>query len=233
MRDNEKENYLETKFSLDNLKQKETILNNKVTFLGFDRVGSNKDLYIKEYYDTPDFFLQERGITINKNTIKGDKKSELVVRFNTKIERVQFLSNIPDIFTLEINKNDSVFKHSEFIAKSISELVPNGLSVDPMQLANSLTNICTVTKKRDTVRMINIQGLKLNIHFTKALYESRLSRFKDNHLMVEIESHSIDKSEDYQEFIKKITFNNPTLIKLQDSDIEIAKASILKDVNKK
>lgn len=228
-----KENFLETKFSLDNLKQVESILKNKATFTGFDRFGSSKDIYIKEYYDTPDFFLQERGITVNKNTVKGSKKSELVVRFDTGRERIQFLSNIPDTFSIEVGKKDSIYKYTEFIAASLSELVPNGLSVDPMHLANSLSKICTVTKKRETNRFINIQGLKLDIHTSKALFESNVSRAKEELLMLEVVSHSTNKSEDYHAFIKKMSFNNPTLIKLKNSDIEIAKENIFKENKKK
>lgn len=227
-----KENYLATKFSLDNLKQVEHILKNRATFTGFDRIGSSKDIYIKEYFDTPDLFLQDRGITINKNTIKGSKQSELVVRFDTGRERKQFLSNIPDTFCIQIGKKDSIFKYTEFISASISELVPNGLSVDPMQIANSLTKICTVTKKRETNRYINIKGLKLDIHASKALFESNISRAKEEIPLLEIISHDFNKSEDYKEFIKKLSFNNPTLIRIKDSDIEIAKENLFKE-NKK
>lgn len=225
----EKQNYLETKFSLDNLKQKESVMKNRVTFTGFDRINSGADLYIKEYYDTPDFFLQERGITINKNTVKGSKTSELIVRFDTGKERKQFLSYIPDTFALEINRKDSIYQHSEYIANCLQELVPSGLSVDPQELANNLTRICTVTKKRESNRFINIKGLKLDIFFSRALFESHVSRKREEILMLEIISHSLTKVEEYNEFVKKISFNNPTLIKLQSSDIDIAKDLLFKE----
>ena len=229
----EKQNYLETQFSLDNLKQKESILKNRVTFTGFDRIGAGTDLYIKEYFDTPDFFLQERGITINKNTVKGSKTSELVVRFDTGKERKQFLSYIPNTFSTQINKNDSIYRHSEYIATCLTELVPSGLSVDPTELANNITKICTITKKRESNRFINIKGLKLDLIFSRALFESNVSRARDQILMLEITSHSLTKAEEYNEFIKKISFNNPTLIKLPDSDIEVAKDLLFKDQIKK
>lgn len=229
----EKQNFFETKFSLDNLKrQKTSILGNRVTFTGFDKFGSTKDVMIKEYYDTPDFFLQERGITVNKNTIKGSKTSELIVRFDTGRERIQFLSNIPDTFVLTIGKKDSIYKYSEFIASSISELVPNGISVDLMQLANSIYKICTVTKQRETHKYINIIGFKMELSFTIADFQSNISRKRDKQLMLEISSKSLDKSDDYGAFIKKISFNNPTLIKLKSSDIEIAKELLFNDKNK-
>lgn len=225
----EKTNFLDTKFSLDNLKkQKKFILENRITFIGFDRLGSSKDVMIKEYYDTPDFFLHDRGITVNKNTIKGKKTSELVVRFDTGRERIKFLSNIPDTFSIQIGRKDSIYKYADFIASSISELVPNGISVDLMQLAHSIYRVCTVTKQREVHRFINITGLKLDISFAKVKLESNISRAKDDLLMMEITCLDADKSEDYQAFVKKISFNNPTLIKLKNSDIEIAKNTIFK-----
>ena len=137
-----KKNYFNTKFSLDNLKkQKDEILKNPVTFVGFDRLGSHKDVKIKEFYDTPELFLQDRGITINKNSIKGEKKAELVVRFDTGRERIQFLSDIPDTFAIEIPQKSSIYQYSEFIADSISALVPNGLNVDLDSLVKTLTKI--------------------------------------------------------------------------------------------
>ena len=92
---NEKVNFLDTKFSLDNFKkQKISILTNPTTFTGFDRIGSGKDVVLKEYYDTQDFFFQDRGITININTVKGKKTGELVVRWDTGRDRIKFLSKI-------------------------------------------------------------------------------------------------------------------------------------------
>ena len=227
----EKQNYLSTKYSLDNLKkQKESILKNRVTFTGFDRINVSKDVMIKEYYDTPDFFLQQRGITVNKNTIKGKKKSELVVRFDTGKERIQFISNIPDTFAIEIGTKESIYKYCDFIAGSISELVPNGISVDLYQLVNGLYKICTVTKQREVNRMISISGLKVNFTFVKALFESNINKRKESQLILEVESADTKQLEDYNAFVKKLSFNNPTLIKLKSSDIEIAKELLFKDL---
>ena len=53
-----KSTYIDTKFSLDNLKrQKESILNNPTTFTGCDRLGSGKDLLLKE--DVPVVYVKE------------------------------------------------------------------------------------------------------------------------------------------------------------------------------
>lgn len=227
-----KQNYLNTKFVLDNLKrQQKTILTHKVTFTGFDRLGYEKDVMIKEYYDTPDFFLQERGLTVNRNVVKGKKTCELVVRFDTERERIKFISNIPDTFSIEIPTKASIYNYTEFIAESISELVPSGISVDLTQLANSIIKVCTLTKNRETFRFINIVGLKPNFSFVSMKMESHISRDKDTIDMLEVTCYEQAKVDDYNAFIKKLSFNNPTLIKLPTSDMDIARESLFKNLN--
>lgn len=226
----ERKNFLDTKFSLDNLKkQKKSILKNQTTFTGFDLLGIKKDIMIKEYYDLPDFFLQSEGITVNKNSIKGEKQAELVVRFDTGRERIQFLSNIPDTFSLEIPVKDSIYKYQQFIADSISALVPSGLNVDLFQLAGQLSKICTVKKKRERHTMINYNGLKVTLSFQKAEYESSMSKNREIVDMLEITSFELSQVEKYDAFIKKISFNNPTIIKLKSSDIQLAQEYLFKD----
>lgn len=216
----EKANFLETKYSLDNLKkQKISILTNPTTFTGFDRIGSGKDIIIKEYYDTPDFFLQDRGVTINVNTVKGKKTSELVVRWDTGRERIRFLSNIPDTFTREIPLNSKLSSYADFIADSISELVPNGLNVDIVAMVKTLVKVFTVRKKREFYKFINITGFKHTMSFSDVEFVSNISRKKESVLMLEIISDSPNKQMEYDAFTKKLSFNNPTIIKLKNSDM--------------
>ena len=224
-----KSTYVDTKFSLDNLKrQKESILNNPTTFTGCDRLGSGKDLLLKEYYDTPDFFLHERGITINVNTLKGSKTSELVIRWCGQEERIAFLSDMPDTFVIQIPARDSIYNHAEFICNSISELVPSGLNVDLFELLKSVRKVFSIRKTREFYRFIHISGLKFTFYFTKAEYYTDLNRNKEKTIMLEVMSDTLKKNTEYNALIKKIVFNNPTLIKLQNSDILLAKQYLFK-----
>lgn len=223
----EQENYLNTKYSLDNLKkQKESILTNPTTFTGFDRIGSEKNVVIKTYYDTPDFFFHERGLTININAVKGSKNCDLVVRWDTGRERIRFLSNIPDTFVKKISVKDSIYSESEYIAECISQLVPNGLNVDISKLVNSLRGVVVVKKKRESYKYISINGLKINLHFSNAEFTTPLNRNKSTIYMLEVTSTDIDRQMDYDQFARKILFNNPTLIKLQNSDVKIGRENL-------
>jgi len=230
----EKENYLGTKFYLDNIKQmKTTILTNPTTFTGFDRMSFIKDLQIKEYYDTQDFFFQENSINIYLNQIKGNKTKELVVRFNGASERIRFLSNIPDTFSLTIGKKDSIYNHAEFIAESISQLVPSGLNVDIASTVKKMVNIFIVKKKRERYKYISIKGLKLNFDFNDVEFSTLLNKNQERVYMLEITSGNKNFKDDYDAFIKKIMFNNPTLIKLKNSDMALGKEYLFDDILKK
>ena len=219
-----KTNYLEAKYYLDNLKkQKLSIINNPTTFTGFDRISINKESVVKDYYDTPDFFFQNSGISINVNTYKKSKTSALVVRWDTSRERIAFLSNIPTTFELEISSKDGIFKHTEFIAESIRELVPSGLNVDIEQMVNSIVRVFSVNKQRECYKYINYNGLKIKMSFSKTLYSTFLNRNKELVNILEVKSEDTNRKEEYEAFTKKIEFNNPTLIKLVASDMRLGR----------
>ena len=201
------ENYLEAKYSLDNLKgQKISILNNPTTFTGFDKISTNKESVVKEYYDTPDFFFQNSGLSINVNTYKKSKKSALVVRWDTTRERIAFLSNIPTTFELEILTKDGIFKHLDFVAESISELVPNGLNVDVPSLLNSIVKVFSVQKQRECHKYVNYEGLKLKISFSKTLFSTILNKNRELVAILEVKSEDTNRNDEYEAFLKKIEF---------------------------
>lgn len=219
-----KTNYLEAKYSLDDLKkQKISILSNPTTFTGFDRLSATKESVIKEYYDTPDFFFQNSGISININTYKKSKTSALVVRWDTTRERIAFLSNIPTTFELEIPTKDGIYKHLDFVAESISELVPSGLNVDVPAVLKSITRVFSIEKQRECYTYINYVGLKLKLSFSKTMFTTSLNRKRELAFILEIKSENTNRNEEYEAFIKKIEFNNPTLIKLPASDMRLGR----------
>jgi len=225
-----KTNYLEAKYSLDNLKkQKISIINNPTTFTGFDRISSNKESVVKDYYDTPDFFFQNNGISININTYKGSKTSALVVRWDTSRERIAFLSNIPTTFELQILTKDSIYKHVDFIAESISELVPSGLNVDVPTMIGSIVKVFSVDKKRECYTYINFNGLKLKVSFSKTLFSTNLNKNRELASILEVKSEDTERKEEYEAFTKKIEFNNPTLIKLIASDMRLGRDYLFKE----
>lgn len=229
----EKENYLCTKYYLDNLKkQRLEILNNPTTFTGFDRMSSTKDNLLKEYYDTPDFFFQDRGVAIHVNTVKGRKTKELVVRFDTEKERIRFLSDIPDTFSINIGKKESIYQYAEFIAESVGKLVPSGLTINIAETVKTLKNVFSIEKKRERYTFINIKGLKVKFDFADTLFYSSLNRKKERLFMLEITSNDVNKKEMYDEFVKKVLFNNPTIIKLKNSDLALGREQLFDELNK-
>ncbi len=223
-----KSNYLGNKFSLDNLKKdKLNILKNSPTLKSYSVQLTGKDTTQKVYYDTPDFYLYKRGIVINKNTFKGKSTAELVVRYESERKRIEFLSDIPDTFAINISAKDSIYKHAEFIADAISNLLPNGIEVNSFNVIKACVPIFEIEKKRESYRVIHIRGLKCTFNFSFATYKTSLNRKTERLQLFEIESQTVKLNEDYQTLIKLLKFEFPKLIEVQHSDFLISKSLLI------
>lgn len=230
MEKNQKYSYVSTKFSIDNIKiAKNKLLRNSGILTGFGLLDSGKELVTKEYYDTRDFFFSEKGITINKNIYKGKNMASLIVRYQNNRERIAFLSNMPEVFEMQIPVKDNILKYVDFISNSISELVPYGLNVDVARTLYSTTNVFSSKKQREKYKYISINGLKVTFYFTKALYSTPLNRNREEMVMLEINSDSINDRTAYDEFIKKVKFDFPELIEIQGSDYLLGKSLLFKE----
>ncbi len=229
MENTRKCNYISNKFGIDNIKRdKATILAAGGALAGFGLLESRKELVFKEYYDTPNFFFSENGITINKNVFKGSNVATLVVRYQTEKQRIEFLSDMPDVFELKINKKDSIFKYVDYITECIGELAPYGLNVDVKKTLFGIVNVFTSKKQRETYKYISFSGLKITLAFCKNKYYTNLNRNCENMLMLEIDSENVDKKPEYDAFIKKLKFNYPNLIELESSDYLLGKSLLFK-----
>lgn len=224
MKEAKKSNYLGTKFLVDNLKKDRKAIMAGGYFKGFGFDGLGKDIVTKSYYDTQDFFLQMHGITINKNDYKGKAYSDLVVRYESEKKRIEFLSEFPDTFAMQIPAKSSIYQYSDFITYAIGELLPSGLGVDVASFIQNISPVIVVNKKRDYMRSFSVNGLKMFVYFTTAEYSTPLvPKLKQKLEMIELDSDTIDHKKEYDEFIKKLTFSNPTLIQLQHSDVLIGR----------
>ena len=224
----QKSNYVSTKFAIDNLKlTKAKILKPGGVLMGFALLDSGKELVTKEYYDTIDFFFAKNGIIINKNIYKGNNMATLVVRHQQDKQRIAFLSNMPDVFEMQIPVKDNPLKYVDFMTKSIGELIPYGLNVDVKSTLFKTIVMFYSKKLRERYRYISITGLKVTIYFSKAEYASGVSRNNEKMLLLEINSDSLDHKADYDNFIKKIKFDHPDLIELEGSDYLLGKSVVI------
>jgi len=90
-------------------------------------------------------------------------------------------------------------------------------------MSKSLIKVFSVRKNREYYKYINITGLKLKLSFSKTEFFTNLNRKKENVLMLEITTDDTNKQMEYDVFTKKLTFNNPTLIKLKNSDMQLGR----------
>lgn len=227
MEEAKKSNYLGMKFAVDNLKKDRKKILECGCFKGFGWDPEYKDVSSKTYFDTPDFFFQSRGITINKNDYKGKLTSDLVVRYESDVKRIRFLSDFPDTFAIQIPAKNSITQHFNFISQAIAELLPSGLGVNIEDTLRSIVPVICVNKKRTYYRGYHVSGLKLFVYFTSAEYSSPLAKKIVQKIdMVELDSETIDHKAEYDDVIKKLTFSNPTLVELKHSDVLIGREYI-------
>ncbi len=222
-----KTNYIGTKFFVQNEKQVKREVMMRMGILNrFSITLFAKDTLIKTYYDTADGFFAKNGINININRFDG-KEAELVVRYSSSTPRIAFLGNMPDTFTKYIDKKDFVEKHLDFIEKAISELRPSGLNVDLHKKCKEIKAQINVTKKRERFKGINVEGLKVIFSFDNTEYTSFYNKNRQKILILEIKLNSDNSmSRLFYNFEHDLCVQIPSLIKLQESDLQIAQSYI-------
>ena len=193
-----------------------------------------KDIQLKTYFDTADNYFASIGINISRNAYKNNPICEYIVRYDSNIERIGFLSDMPDTFKIFANVKDPLSKFYEYFGNSVRDIIPAGLNVDIMQVISEIRPIVNVTKKREKYKVSHINGLKMTITFDMAEYSSPLIRDITKLNEMELVSESYDKSDEVEAFTKHCILENPNLIRLRHSDLFIAKEYLFceKDKNR-
>ena len=219
MDDAVKSNYLGAKYFLDNLKKDKPRILRSELLRGYSVTLYDKSTTVKTYYDTQDCFFNQVGLTININKLSNNK-GELVVRFNSATNRIEFLSNIPDTFAKEVNPKSTVRDHIDFITNAIYDLIPNGISADVKQMLRTARPIMVAEKKRERYRLINANGFKTILSFSNSTYSNYLNRVRRKVEILELESNS-NNPQYFPVFQKQLLFEFPTLIQTETSDLNV------------
>lgn len=223
--------WLGGKYLLSNFKkERKDILENSESLRRVYKTFLNKDVITKTYYDTPDFFFKRNGININVNEIRRSDTAQLVVRYDSEHDRINFLKYMPDTYQLDIKAGSSIVEHFDFIDKSISELIINGLRVDLIDVLITIRPVIIVKKKRERWRFVGMNGLKMIVSFDNCEYSSPLnpSNTEKRELMeVACENHPKQFEEIYNEQMKQLVREFPTIVKIQHSDLFIGYDSLL------
>lgn len=216
------ENYTGYKFLIEDYK---SIFNNimKTSSLlkNFGVSSSLRDTVEKNYYDTQDMFFRKNGVNISVNVYKNRPYADLVIRYDSAVKRIQFLSDIPDTFIKKIGKHDKIYQYYDYIAKAIGELCPNGLNINVLETVKTIVLKLKVTKKRDRYRAINSRGLKIILSFEQSVYmNAKRSKVKLNILELRLDSPSNTQLM-FDEFVHSLQLAEYRLIKVQNSDLFI------------
>ncbi len=216
-------NYYGERFLLTNLKKdKKSTLRFSGVLKTFDVSEPKKDKLTKFYYDTPNLFFRKNGINISRNVYSDKSYCDLVVRYDSSVSRIPFLSDLPDTFIKKINKNESLEKHYNYIATAILELIPKGLNADAFDVIRIVKPILVVKKVRERYRIISNTGLKMMFSFEKNEYRSTKNNGKIKMDMLEIRLESPNKTKElFFDFVHKLQLQEAMFIKQQHSDLFI------------
>ena len=159
-------NYTGRKYLLTNLRADEKAIMKAGGFLKTFAIYSPiKDTVTKVYYDTPDAYFQSIGIIININQYKGKDKAELILRYDSPTERINFLNDIPDTFIFRIDKFKKINSMYEELEDYLIQLYPTGFGTDIKDKIKALKPYLEVNKKRKRYKVVNPNGVKVIMSF--------------------------------------------------------------------
>lgn len=217
-----RENYVGEKYLIENYKDiQKNILKTSNVLKNYGVSTPLKDVVVKNYYDTDDLFFRKLGINISVNIYKGRPYADLVVRYDSEQERIQFISDIPDTYIKKIGKKDHISKHFEYIATAIGELMPNGIGVEPIEVVKLLKLKISIKKKRERYRVIHSNGLKVILSFEQSVYSNaKRQKVKLNILELRLDS-PYETSTLFQKFMQELRLAEVRMIKTKHSDLFI------------
>ena len=214
-------NYIGSKYLLNNIKfDVRNILNKEGVLKSYGISPGLKDVIEKFYYDTPELFFRNNGINICVNKYNNKSYCDIVIRYDSLVPRIAFLSNLPDTLIKKINKNDNISRHFNYIAQAIGEIFPKGLNVDVFEVVKKLKIILTVIKRRERYRIIHNNGLKMVFSFESCDYINK-TRDKVKLDILEIRMESEGQAELFKKFVHSLELQESKLIKLKHSDLFI------------
>ena len=217
-----RENYVGEKYLIESYKDiQKNILKTSNVLKNYGVSTPLKDVVVKNYYDTDDLFFRKLGINISVNIYKGRPYADLVVRYDSEQERIQFISDIPDTYIKKVGKKDHISKHFEYIATAIGELMPSGIGVEPIEVVKLLKLKISIKKKRERYRVIHSNGLKVILSFEQSVYSNaKHAKVKLNILELRLDS-PYETSTLFQKFMQELRLAEVRMIKTKHSDLFI------------
>ena len=177
----------------------------------------------KTYYDTEDLFFHSVGINICVTSESSSKEKEIVVRYDSKVERISYLKFLPDTYLLKVKPSSKLSNHYDFIESAILQLITNGLQTNVKKLLETVKPLIMVEKERETYFFTQPNQLKVNFNFDKCIYTTprNKDKYKVNILEIMAENKPDEFADIYNQFKKDLILDLPTLIETKHSDLFI------------
>lgn len=216
-------NYLNGKFLINNMKvdKKEIVKGPLLASYSTDHLGAS--VCEVSFYDTPDFFFAERGISIY--TEITNVGNQLIVRYDSSLNnRIEFLKNIPNYFKISLPKGSSINTCYDKISEAIYRVFPAGLGIDIEEYLRKSSPVVRITKKRDSYRVVNNVGLKMIINFETCEYSNTVTKGRFSQPVLDVFGET-PRTEDFELFLKHLVRDHPQLIKLPDNELSLVRSN--------
>lgn len=216
----QRSNYSGAKLMLINLRKDKKAVFTSGVLRTYGVSAPRLDKVTKTYYDTKTLFFRKHGINIAIIKYNDRSYSDLVVRYDSEVSRVNFISGIPDTFIKKIRKGESLAMQFNYIATAILELIPRGLSVDAFEIVRDIKPVVVINKKRERYRIIHNDGLKMVFSFESNTYHNLQNGSKHKMPLLDIRMESVESFKtEFYEYVRKILVNHPDFLAQKHSDL--------------
>lgn len=186
----------------------------------------NDGLIYKQYiyYDTDNLDLFKSGIALFRTVVNGKHTLTMTLErlYNEDNKRLQTYSNKKKEIDLE--PGDSIFKYPEFLRNSFKNMFDSSLNLDPDYLLKKISLTYTITTTSHELRIINGTGFKATLSFDTDQYVDQRTKRKATGLYFTVYQHSREESdEEYENLISKLERYCPSLARIKESKVEIAR----------
>ena len=159
------------------------------------------------YYETPDNFLKDMGVTLRVRKFKT--KHIISVKYDEKLIERQDAINKQSVYDQEIDATDSLFAHENllFVEDKLNVIFGGKLQIDILHKLRQLQEVYLIKTKRKSFEVVHNSGLRANVYFDEVVYTNKLKAIDYNDLILQLELNSLStkiNKQLFEEFVNKL-----------------------------
>lgn len=186
-------------------------------------LGKKKKVYT--YYDTDKLDLYKSGIALFRTDIGKTHTLTMTLErlYSEDNRKLQTYRNKKN--AIDIGRNESIFKHMDFLRNSFLDMFNSSISFDPDFLLKKLRTTYVITTISKEYRSTSGVGLKCTYSFDKDMFHNHETQIKQKGDYLTIYQHSkSDTDAEFDNLISKLIRYCKSLTPIKESKIAIARA---------